>query len=73
MGQNLLTVKSLVTLALTAAYIGLLFLGRVTQEITTIYMVVIGFYFGTQTKDKDKSAAAAGAEPDGEEADTDAV
>lgn len=48
MAKNLLTVKSLVTLALTAAFIVLLMLGKVTQEFITIYTVVIGFYFGTQ-------------------------
>lgn len=59
MGKNLLTVKSLVTLALTAAFVVLLFLGKVTQEFLTIYTVVISFYFGTQSKNKATATATA--------------
>lgn len=78
MGKNLLTVKSLVTLALTAAFIALLMLGKVTQEFITIYTVVIGFYFGCQ-KAKDHTATATSTSNDQsttyetEEADADAV
>lgn len=73
-GKNLLTVKSLVTLALTAAFIALL-LGRVTQEFITIYTVVIGFYFGCQkAKDHTDTTAQTGAEQAvTDEVDTDAV
>lgn len=45
---NLLTVKSLVTLTLTAVFGYLTIMGNVTQEFMTIYTVIIGFYFGTQ-------------------------
>lgn len=74
-GKNLLTVKSLVTLALTAAFIALLLLGRVTQEFITIYTVVIGFYFGCQkAKDHTDTTAQTGAEQAvTDEVDTDAV
>lgn len=74
-GKNLLTVKSLVTLALTAAFIALLLLGKVTQEFITIYTVVIGFYFGCQkAKDHTDATAQTGAEQTvTDEVDTDAV
>lgn len=78
MGKNLLTVKSLVTLALTAAFVALLFLGKVTQEFITIYTVVISFYFGTQAKANTATATAtatytANDKTAGSEVDTDAV
>ncbi|MBQ0079795.1 MAG: hypothetical protein KBS66_07900 [Eubacterium sp.] len=55
---KLLTVKSIVTFALTAAFVYLAVNGEVKPDIfMTIYTVVVGFYFGTQheknTKDKD--------------------
>ena len=46
---QLLTVKSIVTLALTAVFAYLSIAGRVTgQEFLTVFSVVIAFYFGTQ-------------------------
>ena len=46
---NLLTVKSLVTLTLTAVFASLSCMGQVsTEQCLTIFTVVIGFYFGTQ-------------------------
>lgn len=45
---NLLSVKSLVTIALTAAFCVLTVQGKVTQEFNTVYLMVIAFYFGTQ-------------------------
>ena len=46
---NLLTVKSLVTLTLTAVFASLSCMGQVsTEQFLTIFTVVIGFYFGTQ-------------------------
>nr|DAF58426.1 MAG TPA: hypothetical protein [Siphoviridae sp. ctL7J9] len=46
---NLLTVKSLVTLTLTAVFAALSCMGQVsTEQFLTIFTVVIGFYFGTQ-------------------------
>lgn len=80
MYKNLLTVKSLVTLALTAAFIALLLLGKVTQEFITIYTVVVGFYFGTQARNNATATATATSTSNDqrsayetEEADTDAV
>ena len=45
---NLLSVKSLVTLALTAVFAVLALRGQVSQDFMTVYTVIIAFYFGTQ-------------------------
>ena len=45
---NLLSVKSLVTLALTVTFCVLTAQERLTQEFNTVYLMVIAFYFGTQ-------------------------
>lgn len=46
---NLLAVKSLVTLTLTAVFAALSCMGQVsTEQFLTIFTVVVGFYFGTQ-------------------------
>ena len=45
---NLLSVKSLVTIALTATFCALTVQSKVTQEYNTVYLMVIAFYFGTQ-------------------------
>jgi hypothetical protein len=52
--RNLLTVKSIVTLSLTVTFIILciysVFNGKTIPEyFTTVYSVIIAFYFGTQT------------------------
>lgn len=50
---NLLTVKSLVTMILTAVFAWLSVAGKVsTEQFLTIFTVVIGFYFGTQAEKK---------------------
>lgn len=50
---NLLTVKSLVTMILTAVFAWLSVTGKVSpQQFLTIFTVVIGFYFGTQAEKK---------------------
>lgn len=46
----LLSVKSLVTLALTAVFAVLTLRGGVSQEFMLVYTTVIAFYFGTQTQ-----------------------
>ena len=47
--QNLLKVKSIVTIALTLTLVVLLATGTdLPQEFTFIYNTVIAFYFGTQ-------------------------
>lgn len=50
---KLLTVKSIVTLTLTATFCALVCRGGMTQDYMTIYTAVIGFYFGTQSKRED--------------------
>lgn len=48
---NLLTVKSIVTIVLTAVFSVLSLRGSISgTEFLTIFTVVIGFYFGTQTE-----------------------
>ncbi|MDD3040081.1 hypothetical protein [Bacteroides sp.] len=47
--QNLLTVKSIVTVLLTAVFSYLAIVGRISgEQFLTIFSVVIAFYFGTQ-------------------------
>ncbi len=47
--QNLLTVKSVVTLLLTIVFAYLAVVGRISgEQFLTIFSVVIAFYFGTQ-------------------------
>jgi len=49
--QNLLTVKSIVTILLTAVFSYLAIVGRIRgEQFLTIFSVVIAFYFGTQIK-----------------------
>ena len=53
---NLLTVKSIVTLVLTAIFAVLALRGTISgSDFLTIFTVVIGFYFGTQRVAEDKS------------------
>lgn len=50
---NLLTVKSIVTIVLTAVFAYLTCTGGVTAEqFLTVFTVVIAFYFGTQAEKK---------------------
>ena len=48
---NLLSVKSIVTLVLTAVFAYLAVAGKIAQDFMTVYAVVIAFYFGTQAKE----------------------
>ena len=46
---DLIKVKTLVTLALTGAFVYLCVIGKIdTQQFITVFSVVIAFYFGTQ-------------------------
>ncbi len=47
---NLLSVKSLVTLTLTAVFACMSVTGKISQDFMTVYAVVIAFYFGTQSQ-----------------------
>lgn len=46
----LMTVKSIVTLTLTAVFARLALAQDIGQDFMTVYAVVIAFYFGTQSK-----------------------
>ena len=48
--ENLLSVKSLVTLTLTAVFAVMALKGTISQDFMTVYAVVIAFYFGTQSQ-----------------------
>ena len=47
---NLLSVKSIVTLVLTAVFAYMAVVGKISQDFMTVYAVVIAFYFGTQSQ-----------------------
>ena len=47
---NLLSVKSLTTLTLTAVFAVMALRGTISQDFMTVYAVVIAFYFGTQSQ-----------------------
>ena len=46
--SKLMDVKSLVTIALTIGFIVQSVRGHLTNEFSSVYLVVISFYFGTQ-------------------------
>lgn len=46
---GLLSVKSIVTVALTAVFAWASVAGQVSVELMSIYTMIVGFYFGTQT------------------------
>lgn len=48
--SNLLSVKSLVTLALTGVFAFMACTNQISQDFMTIYAVIIAFYFGTQSQ-----------------------
>ena len=53
---NLLTVKSIVTIALTAVFSVLALRGSISEtEFLTIFTTIIAFYFGTQTEKNKKN------------------
>ena len=47
---NLMSVKSLVTLVLTAVFAYMAVTGNISQDFMIIYAVIIAFYFGTQSQ-----------------------
>ena len=47
---NLLSVKALVTLALTGVFAYMACCTKISQDFMTIYAVIIAFYFGTQSQ-----------------------
>ena len=57
---NLLSVKSLVTLTLTAVFAVMALKGDISQDFMTVYAVVIAFYFGTQSQKVQETAEGGG-------------
>lgn len=47
---NLVSVKSIVTIILTAVFAYMSVTNTITQDFITIYAVIIAFYFGTQSQ-----------------------
>ena len=47
---NLLSVKSLVPLALTVVFAYMAVTEKISQDFMTVYAVVIAFYYGTQSQ-----------------------
>lgn len=56
--QNLLTVKSIVTIMLTVVFAYLAVIGKINgEQFQMIYTAIIGFYFGTQFEKKKEGVA----------------
>ena len=54
--DKLLSIKSLVTLAMTLVFCVLALKGALTgQDFLTVFTTVIAFYFGTQTAKKEEA------------------
>lgn len=54
--MNLLTVKSIVTFALTVAFVYLSVCGQIKPDVfMTVYTTVVAFYFGTQHEKGNKN------------------
>lgn len=58
--SNLLSVKSLVTLALTGVFAYMAVAGTISKDFMTIYAVIIAFYFGTQSRRDAKASEGGG-------------
>ena len=48
--STLFSVKSIVTLVLTAVFAYMARTNQISQDFMTIYAVIIAFYFGTQSQ-----------------------
>ena len=48
--NKLLSVKSIVTIALTAVFAYLSVTDRISEQFMLIYTVIVSFYFGTQNE-----------------------
>ena len=57
--NKLLTVKSIVTILMTIVFCVKALYGTLDSQFITIYTVVIGFYFGTQSEKKNAESEVA--------------
>lgn len=56
---KLLSVKSIMTLVLTAVFAYLAIIGKVSaDQFQTVFTVIVGFYFGTQHEKRVREADA---------------
>lgn len=55
---QLLSVKSIVTIALTVVFAYMACTGTVSRDFMTIYAVIIAFYFGTQSRKTEEAGHA---------------
>lgn len=62
---NLLSVKSLVTLCLTAVFAVMAVRQEISQDFMTVYAVVIAFYFGTQSQKVQEAVDGGGSNGNG--------
>lgn len=54
---NLLCIKSIVTVMLTAVFSYMTVMGRVSSDqFLTVFVVVVSFYFGTQSQKNDNAS-----------------
>lgn len=58
----LISVKSIVTLTLTAVFAYLAITHQIAQDFMTVYAVVIAFYFGTQSQRQEETKTDGGKE-----------
>lgn len=49
---KLIDVKSIITLALLYIFCKTSMIGTIPQELNAVFLIVIGFYFGTQSQKK---------------------
>ena len=49
---KLIDVKSIMTLALTLVFCIMCFFPAIPSELKDIYLIIVGFYFGTQSQKK---------------------
>ena len=61
---NLVSVKSIVTVALTGVFAYMAIVGAISQDFMTIYAVIIAFYFGTQSQKVQEAMDSKGAADD---------
>ena len=61
---NLIKIKSVLTLALTATFVVMALRGDISAEqFITLFTMVVGFYFGSQTKKEETAVAEQKEEP----------